>query len=113
MAARPTRALRLSLLPLLLLASTGVDRCEFSTAPGTGALRIRGTIHFVEAEGGCWQLEATDGRRFDLRPSELPEAARRDGARVTLLGTPRKDIASVCRVGTVFEIEQVVQVEDG
>lgn len=111
MAARPPRTLRLSLLPLLLLASTGVDRCEFSTAPGTFALRISGTIHFLEVEGGCWQLEAADGRRFELRASELPEAARRDGARVTLLGTPRDDVASVCQVGTFLEVERVVRVE--
>jgi hypothetical protein len=111
MGARPPGTLRLSLLPLILLASTGVDRCEFSTAPGTGALRISGTIHFLEIEGGCWQLVAADGRRFELRPAELPDAARRDGARVTLVGTPRSDIASVCQVGTVFEVERVVRVE--
>jgi hypothetical protein len=113
MAARSPRTLRLSLLPLVLLASSGVDRCEFSTAPGTFALRISGTIHFLEAEGGCWQLETADGRRFELRPAELPEAARRDGARVTLLGIPRKDIASVCQGGTVFEVDQVLRVEEG
>ena len=111
MAARPQCTLRLSLLPLILLASTGVDRCELSTAPGTGALHISGTIPVLEIEGGCWQLEAGDGRRFELRPAELPDVARRDGARVTLVGTPRNDIASVCQVGTVLEVERVVRVE--
>lgn len=111
--AAPPRTLRLSLLPLLLLASTAGDRCEISTAPGSGALRISGTIHFLDIQGGCWQLEAADGRMFELRPAELSAPARREGARVTLVGTPRHDRTGVCQVGTIFEVERIVRVEDG
>jgi hypothetical protein len=97
----------------LLLASPSVSRCELSTAPGTGELRVSGTLHFLSAEGGCWQLRAADGGRYELRGDELPDAARREGARVTLVGTTLDDVAGVCHAGTVFAIERVVHVDPG
>jgi hypothetical protein len=97
-------------LPLFLLASPSVSRCDISTAPGSGELRVSGTLHFLEAEGGCWQLVGLNGSRYELRASELPDGVRREGARVTLLGTAL-DAAAECDGGTVFQVDRVVRVE--
>lgn len=110
MAAPVRHTLRTSVLPLLLLASPSVSRCDISTAPGSGELRVSGTLHFLSAEGGCWQLVAVDGNRYELRTAELPDGVRREGARVTLVGTAL-DVAGECDGETVFAIERVVHVD--
>jgi hypothetical protein len=104
---RPT--LRLSLLPLLLAVSPSVSQCDISTAPGSGELRVSGTLHFLST-GGCWQLVAVDGSNYELRTADLPDGVRREGARVTLVGTAL-DVAGVCDGGTVFAIDRVVYVD--
>jgi len=110
MATRMRRCPGATFLPLFLLASPSVSRCDISTAPGSGELRVSGTLHFLEAEGGCWQLVGLNGSRYELRASELPDAVRREGARVTLLGTAL-DAAAECDGGTVFQVDRVVRVE--
>jgi hypothetical protein len=112
MATLMRRCARAPFLPLFLLASPSVSRCDISTAPGSGELRVSGTLHFLEAEGGCWQLVGLNGSRYELRTSELPDAVRREGARVTLLGTAL-DAAAECDGGTVFQVDRVVRVEPG
>lgn len=107
----PSGTLRAALLPLLLLASGTVERCEISTASGTGELRIVGTIRFVEREGGCWRLDANDGRRYELRADQAPDAVLRDGARVRLLVRERVADAGRCGLGTPVDVRKVEAVE--
>jgi hypothetical protein len=113
MAAPVRSTLCSTLLPLFLLASPSVSRCDISTAPGSGELRVSGTLHFLSAEGGCWQLVAVDGSRFELRTEELPDEVRREGTRVTLVGTALGDVAGPCDAGTVFAIDRVVHADPG
>jgi hypothetical protein len=86
-----------------------VSQCDISTAPGSGELRVSGTLHFLST-GGCWQLVAVDGSRYELRIADLPDGVRREGARVTLMGTAL-DVAGACDGGTVFAIDRVVYVD--
>ena len=81
-----------------------------STASGTGELRFHGTIRFVEVEGGCWQFQTDNGRRFELRPGQAPDAILRDGTAAMLVLDLRTDLASVCQVGTVADVERVERV---
>ena len=110
MATRAHHTLRLLLLPVLLAVSPSVSRCDLSTDPGSGELRVSGTLHFLSTEGGCWQLLAVDGGRYELRTAELPDGVRREGARVTLLGTAL-DVAGECDGEMVFAIDRVVHAE--
>ena len=105
-----TRRFLIQCTPVLLLTSGTVTNCELSTAPGTGELRLRGTIRFVEVEGGCWQFRADDGGRYELRPHQAPASILHDGAEATLVLRPRTDLASVCQVGTVADVEFVDQI---
>jgi hypothetical protein len=102
---------RASLLPLFILAATSNYECQVNTLTGTGEFRIFGTIRFVSSEGGCWVLDGNDGRRYELRTDQLPEQLRRDGTRVTVLGVQRDDWHSVCQVGSMLDVVQVVRAE--
>jgi len=103
--------LRASFLPLLLLATGSTSRCEFSTDAGTGELHIRGTVHFLEVEGGCWQVVATDGGRYELQSGQAPASVLRDGARVALDVSLSEDRVSNCQVGTPIEVRRVLEVD--
>lgn len=107
----PDSTLRLSLLPLLLLAGGTASRCELSTDAGTGELHIVGTVRFLEMDGGCWQLVATDGGRYQLQPGQAPESVLRDGASVALIVRLRTEPATACRVGTPVEVREVVETD--
>jgi hypothetical protein len=97
-------SLRLSVLPLLLLASGRTSRCQITTASGTGELLIVGTIDFLEVEAGCWQLIASDGRRYVLQPEGAPDSVLRDGARVRLVGRLSEEPVRGCAMGTAVEV---------
>jgi hypothetical protein len=105
------RALRASTLPLLLLASVNTSRCQLSTDSGTGELHIRGTVHFLRVEHGCWQLEAGNGRSYELQPGQAPASLLRDGARVSVVGQPADPTETGCRVGMPLDVRRVVSVE--
>lgn len=105
--------LRSSLLPLLLLTTGTTSRCEISTANSTGELRIRGTVHFLEVEGGCWQLRALNGGRYELQPAQAPASLLQDGVIVTLVGEPAEGSTTGCDVGMPLDVRRVMSVESG
>ena len=104
------RALRGSVVPLLLLASGSTSRCELSTDSGTGELRISGTVRFLEVGAGCWQLDAGGGRSYELLPDQAPASVLRDGARVSVVGRPAEGSETGCRVGMPVAVRRVVTV---
>jgi hypothetical protein len=105
--------LHAALLPVLLLASGTTNRCQLSTESGTGELHISGTVHFLQAESGCWQLEAENGRRYELLPEQAPTSLLRDGATVDVVGQPAEGSATGCQVGMPIDVRRVVSVEIG
>ena len=112
MAAHSRQLLQQSMFSLILASSPSVSFCAISTDSSTGELRVVGVIHYDSAEGGCWQMQTTDGDVYELRTAELPEALRHEGTRVTLLGTP-SDQLGACRSGNVFVINRVVNSTGG
>ena len=100
-----------SLAPLLLLTSTNTSRCRLSTDSGTGELRVSGTVHFLRVENGCWQLEAVNGSRYEIRPGQAPASLFRDAARVTVVGQPAEGSETGCQVGMPFDVRRVVSME--
>ncbi len=103
--ARPFATL---LTALLLFHAT-----DFSCSAGTGAfapsagIRVSGTVRFVNVEGGCWQLQAQNGARYELQPTQAPARVLVDGAQVVLVVRLRTDLVSVCMVGDIVDVERV------
>jgi hypothetical protein len=105
-------SLRTSLVPLLLLAATSNYECQVNTAQGTGELHIFGTIRFISIEGGCWALDASNGRRFELRSDQVPDRLRQDGTRVAVIAVERDDWTGVCQVGSMLDVRQVAEAQN-
>ena len=70
-------------------------------------IRVTGVVVFLQVEGGCWQLQASNGARYELRPDQAPSKVLVDGAQVTLVLDPRTDLVSACAVGQIADVEQV------
>jgi hypothetical protein len=103
---------RVSLLPLLMLAGGTASRCELSTDGGSGEFHLSGTIHFLEAEGGCWRLDAEDGHRYELRADQAPASLLQDGATVRIMVEPG-EAEGVCRSAVPVEVRRVLSVRIG
>lgn len=96
---------------LLLFHATDFS-CSAGTdalAPSTG-IRVSGTVRFMRVEGGCWQLQAQNGARYELRPTQAPSQVLVDGAQVVLVVRLRTDLVSTCMVGDIVDVEQVESV---
>jgi hypothetical protein len=96
---------------LLLFHATDFS-CSAGTdalAPSTG-IRVTGTVRFLTVEGGCWQLQAQNGARYELRPGQAPPRVLVDGAQVVLVVRLRTDLVSFCMVGDIVDVEQVESV---
>jgi hypothetical protein len=70
-------------------------------------MRLTGTVRAVGVEGGCWQFEADDGRKFELARSFAPAALLQDGKKATLVLKARPDLMSTCMVGPIVEVVKV------
>ena len=103
------RVLHGSLIPLLLLASSGAaTRCRLATDSGTGELQIRGTVLFVEVGAGCWRLDAGAGRHYELVPDHAPASLLQHGATATVTAQVFEAAETGCRVGLPLAVRRVV-----
>ena len=96
---------------LLLFHASDFD-CSAGTGPFTlfDGIQVSGTVRFVSVEVGCWQLQAQNGARYELRPTQAPSRVLVDGAQVVLVVRLRTDLVTVCMVGDVVDVEQVESV---
>ena len=85
------------------LAVASAVSCSDTTEPDS--TQIVATVEFLNVEGGCWSLIAGDGVRYE--PVKLAEQFREDGLRVTATVRPLEEVASVCQIGKIVEIESI------
>ena len=67
-------------------------------------LEGRGTIRYVDLEGGCWGL-LTDEDLFE--PINLASEFRVDGLLVVFEAERREDMASPCMMGPIVELSKI------
>jgi len=68
-------------------------------------LRIVGTVHYVDLEGGLFVIRDAEGIQYN--PVNLPEAFRRDGVPVEVEAYRRNDMVSIGMVGTLIEVVRI------
>lgn len=71
-----------------------------SPRPGT---TLTGTVFHSDLEGGCLGLTGDDGKNYELLGSADREVLT-PGTRVRVSGRVRTDVATVCQIGTPFEV---------
>ena len=90
------RSIRAAFTALLLLpAACGI------TDPDIDA---DGVVRFIDVEGGCWVIDTADQR---LEPINLTSEFQIDGLNVSFQASERTDLASICQVGQIVELESI------
>ena len=107
------RLLAGSLVPLLVSVTGGASECSIATDSGSGSFefRISGTVRFLESDGGCWQLQSNDGRRYELLPGQAPASLLRDGVEVLVSAQTTGDSRTGCDVGQPLVVGQVLSIQ--
>lgn len=83
-------------------SSRGVTPSKSATKP-SGQTTVTGTVFRSEVEGGCTGLRADDGKVYELLNSGGGSTIAA-GARVRVTGLVRTDMATICQIGTPFEV---------
>ncbi len=91
---------RRALIPFFVLLGS----CQI-TDPDVEA---NGVVRFHDVEGGCWAIEASGET---LEPINLPGEFQVDGLSVVFEATVRTDLATICQVGRIVELDFIQIVE--
>ncbi|MBS1272172.1 MAG: hypothetical protein MAGBODY4_01311 [Candidatus Marinimicrobia bacterium] len=70
----------------------------------------RGTIRYIDLEGGFYGIIADNGERYD--PLNLPEEFKQDSLRVKFTAVEAKEQASFHMWGTIVEITRIEKVKE-
>ena len=68
-----------------------------------GTFLISGRMRYLNVEGGCWYLEAADGKRYEPAGEDLHQLYVED-LYVKLTVRTMKGVASICQVGEPVEV---------
>jgi len=64
---------------------------------------FRGTIEFLDIEGGVWVLTLPSGQHYAL--FRAPKELLQEGLQVTIQGQVREDWVTTAQVGPVLEVK--------
>lgn len=106
------KLLRYGLLTVTLLAPPvyiGSQPLQAQASDNDEVKTISGTMVHTTIEGGCWYLDATDGKHYELIGDEgLISVLRQEGKYVQVKARPAKAMASVCMVGPIMQVVEDV-----
>jgi len=92
-------------LILVLAVVTGLLACNGDAkAPLGPAVGVLATVRFINIEGGCWALQASN---ISYQPLNLPAQFKQNGLQVRVEFTRRDDYASICMIGPIIQISSI------
>jgi hypothetical protein len=97
---------------LILLLLLAAPACKTISNPEAGGsvqttMPFRGTIVYLDLEGGFYGIESEDGERYF--PINLPVIYREDGLRVAFDMRIRTDVMTTVMWGTTVEIIEMAR----
>jgi hypothetical protein len=66
-------------------------------------MRVDGTVHYFNLEGGFWAIRGDDGVTYDPM-NGLDPSFQRENLRVTLVAKLRNDMGGIHMVGPIVEV---------
>lgn len=73
---------------------------------------LKGTMQWLNIQGGCWVLENDKGLRYELVGKEsLLQPLRKEGLRVTVAVQEDPELVGKCMVGRMVRVIRVIQVQ--
>jgi hypothetical protein len=65
---------------------------------------------FAAIETGCWYLATDDGKKYELAGEDL-SILEIDGLVVEVEVRPLEGVSSLCQIGTVVEVLNIIRME--
>ena len=78
---------------------------------GKDAFIITGEMHFVDIESGCWQFVTADSVHYELTGKDT-KALLKEGKRATIAVRELHNVSSVCMVGKIVELLEVIEIDN-
>jgi hypothetical protein len=101
--------MRLRVVVAVVLLMGALSACKQPVEPSDpNAVKVNGTVRFVNLEGGFWTVRGDDNVTYDPR-NGLPAAFQVEGLRVHLEARKLTDIVSIHMAGPVVEIISIVK----
>jgi hypothetical protein len=75
---------------------------------------VSGTMQHTTLEGGCWYLDGSDGKRYELiGDPEIINPLREEGKFINVEVEPAKGAASICMMGEIVRVVRQVEIRHG
>lgn len=72
------------------------------------SFELSGYMHFAPVEGGCWQFISDSGERYEITGKKVFSLLK-EGRRAELLVRGPLQVASICQVGQVVELIEIIK----
>lgn len=82
-------------------ASMLADRAPTSTQDKPAIVSLTGTVRKVPVAGNCYQLQAGDGKNYEL----IGKFPKREGAKIQVTGTIETEMVTICQIGQPFKVK--------
>jgi hypothetical protein len=105
------KPIRYGLLTFALMAALAGSRPSMAQAATDNdeTTTLSGTMVHTTLEGGCWYLDASDGKHYELVGDEgVVSVLHQEGKYVQIRARPAKNMASVCMVGPIMQVVEDV-----
>lgn len=76
-----------------------------------GSYIITGTMRYLDIEGGCWQFKSTNGTDYEILGSQT-DRIQVDGLLARLRVRNSNEGATICMVGTIVELIDIIEIID-
>jgi hypothetical protein len=74
---------------------------------GSDAYLIKGTMHYLDIEGDCWQFTTKDDDNYELIGSDV-ERLHHDGIRAELIVRDLPEYVSTCMIGKPVQVLEII-----
>lgn len=79
--------------------------------PQEELITLTGTLKFTNLEGGCYYLETLQGKKYELLGINEMVLEENVGKEITVKGKVRQDMVSICQIGAIFEVKELISQE--
>jgi hypothetical protein len=92
---------------MILLIGQLFPGCRNITKDSDGYI-LEGRMYFRDIEGGCWQLIDGNNRSYEIVGEDVAQI-QIDGLIVKLIVRDQEHTASICMVGKIVELVEIIE----
>jgi hypothetical protein len=96
---------------VILAVFSSCSSTEHASKYQSDSIVISGVMLYLELEGGCWQFMDENGETYEIVGLNIAQL-QIDGQRAEIVVREVPDVASICMVGKIVELVEIIQIND-